>query len=45
VAAAALTGATMALAAFADLRALWLVAPLAGFAYGAARAWRSPACV
>jgi len=42
VAAAALTGAAMALAAFADLRALWLVAPLTGFAYGAARARRHP---
>ena len=35
IAAAALTAAAMTLAACADLRLLWLVAPLSGFAYGA----------
>lgn len=38
IAAAALTAAAMALAACADLRLLWLVAPLSGFAYGVAPA-------
>lgn len=36
VATAALTAAAMALAACANLRVLWLVAPLCGFAYGRA---------
>ena len=34
IAAAALSAVAMALAACADLRIMWLVAPLAGFAFG-----------